>query len=164
MELPSVTVASHLRTITGDFIPIAQVESYDGDCDHMAGAVVISSRIGEFMTTAMWDDLNWIWPLLVQALDEARTHETGMRWFPGQPLKFTAELTADGSELVMSLKGGSTNAGMQVDAPIFYRTFRDAFNECVEHLERLCPGSAALYRSEIRMTDAWTDGRSSEST
>jgi hypothetical protein len=101
-----VEVRSYVR-IGKDFQPIKEVHRYKGDCQYVRGAISLVIDGIDTLGVDLWDDVNWLWPFIVQALDECRRTGSGKRGFPDQPISFKAETAWTGHVLVSVTDGGT---------------------------------------------------------
>lgn len=58
----------------------------------MPGAISLTVDGVELLGPELWDDVNWLWPFVILALDECRRSGAGQRYFPDQPIEFFREL------------------------------------------------------------------------
>lgn len=94
-----VQIQSYVR-IGEEFQPIQDVTRYDGGSMYVPGAVSLVVDEVELIGIELWDDINWLWPLIVQAVDDCRTTGTGKRGFPDQPISVKVEAAWPGHALV----------------------------------------------------------------
>ncbi|MFI6680468.1 hypothetical protein [Kribbella sp. NPDC050470] len=62
-----------------DFLPIQEAQRYDGDGVYVPGAASLVIDGVEVLGIDLWDDVNWLWPFIVQALDDCRRAGAGRR-------------------------------------------------------------------------------------
>jgi hypothetical protein len=135
-----VKVASFVRS-GSTFVPIENLERYDGDPDHVAGAVSLTVDGTELLGTELWDDVNWLWPFIVQALDEYRRTGSGKRGFPDQPISFSAESAWNETALLKVFDGESIDRSSAVPNEDLFKEVARAGILFFDELQRLCPGT-----------------------
>jgi hypothetical protein len=123
------------------FLPVSEVARYDGDCYYVPGALSLIIDGAEMLGTDLWDDVNWLWPLVVQALDECRRTGFGRRGFPDQPISFKAELAWAGNVLVTVTDGESIDRSAVAPADELYQVVAREGVQFFNELQRLCPGN-----------------------
>lgn len=128
-----------LRAADGSFERFAGVERYDGDPRRVEGAVTIHVDGKPLLTRAEWDELDWLWPFLVQAVDEAQATGEGERCFPDQPIRFRVERLPTGRFLA-SVGLGEERRGASADAGEFVRAIAAAGLAFFEHRDRIIRG------------------------
>lgn len=131
-----VRIQSYVR-IGGDFHPIEDVKRYDGDPDYVPGAVSLVVDDVELMGVDLWDDINWLWPLMVQAVDDCRRRGAGKRGFPDQPISFKVEDAWPGHMLV-SVVSDSFERKAVAPEKEFYDAFASAGLAFFAELQRIC--------------------------
>jgi hypothetical protein len=82
----TVSIESLLRVSGDRFERISAIERYRGDPRHVEGAILLSVNDVEVLSSDLWDDVNWLWPFVIQAADEARREGAGQTYFPDQPI------------------------------------------------------------------------------
>lgn len=100
----SVDVNTFLRTPSGP-IPIAEVQRYDGQVNYVEGSIVLDVDGCELLSHDLWDDVNWLWPFVVQAVDEALRTGFGEFYFPDQPILFEDVSKGDPDRLAEQAMG-----------------------------------------------------------
>ena len=123
------------------FSPVSEVLRYEEDCYYVAGAVSLVIDGSEMLGTDLWDDVNWLWPLLVQALDDCRRTGLGRRGFPDQPISFKAQLAWAGNVLVTVSDGGAINRSAVAPAEELYQVVAREGLHFFNELQRLCPAN-----------------------
>ncbi len=108
----SVEVKTYLRTPSGP-VHIVDVQRYDGDAAWVPGSIVLNVDGVELLSHDLWDDVNWLWPLVVQAVDESLRTGSGERYFPDQPILFGAK--SQGSRMLLTVKGSSRDRSVSAD-------------------------------------------------
>ena len=61
-----VIVKSFLRDAEGSFEGVSSVSGFSGDCRYVSGAISFKVDGAELLGPELWDDVNWLWPLVVQ--------------------------------------------------------------------------------------------------
>ena len=102
----------------------------------------------------LWDDVNWLWPLVVQALDECRRTGSGKRGFPDQPISFKAENAWSHHTLVTVTDGQSLNRAVAAASDELFEEAAHAGLGFFAALERLCPRSD-IGREEREILESW---------
>jgi hypothetical protein len=149
----AVVIDTCLRTGSDGFRSIRQLERYDGDPDHVEGAIVMTIDGVPLLSEADWDDVDWLWPSVVQAAEECRITGAGERRFPDQPVLFSARRLATGRLLVSVQLGDETRAAT-TQATEFYRALAAAGTEFFNHHRRLVRGSGGHER-EAALLRTW---------
>ena len=153
--MSTVNINSYLRLNDGHFIPFDDVDSYSGDCQYVPGAIVFAIGSVEVLSLALWDDINWLWPYVVQALDECRRNGHGQRFFPDQPLRFRAEALGSSGQLLVSVKGGAINNRAVGPAHDIYVEAARAALAFFADLHRVCPAAGLIDGDIIETAKSW---------
>ena len=149
-----IRVESYVRS-GEDFLPVQKVGRYAGDCMYMPGAISFVVDEVELMGVDLWDDVNWLWPLVIQALDDCRRTGSGKRGFPDQPISFTAEMAWQGNVLLTVSDGDSINRTAVARADEVFEAVARAGVDFFGHSQTLCPGSD-VGREERAVLDLWS--------
>lgn len=80
-----VQVEIYVRT-GGGFRQVSEVTHYGDVCQYVQGAISLAIDRAELLGFELWDDVKWLWPFIVQAIEECRRNGTGRRGFPDQPI------------------------------------------------------------------------------
>src|SRR4051812_37625122 len=110
----AVEIETYLRSRTGVFIPVAQVHRHTGDPRWMEGAIEFTVDGQAVLDRALWDDVNWLWPSVIQAVDDCLAYGAGQRYFPDQPIIFRVE-QAGPHRLVFRVDGGAVHRVVSAD-------------------------------------------------
>ncbi|WP_423463948.1 hypothetical protein ACO229_04550 [Promicromonospora sp. MS192] len=140
-----VEATSYVRA-DGEFRAIAQASHHDGDCDYVPGAISLKVDGVELLGLDLWDDVNWLWPLVIQALDEFRHSGSGKRYFPDQPIAIIVEAAPWGGNLLLTVTTSDKSIHRTAVAPRdeLFETVARAGAHFFRELGRLCgPESAA---------------------
>ncbi|WP_166882190.1 hypothetical protein [Massilia mucilaginosa] len=81
------TVLKHGR----GFVPLEDWQGKVADSDYVAGALILSLDGNIILDESLCDDINWLWPLIVNGLPDlldGKDTETG---FPDQPITFSVK-------------------------------------------------------------------------
>lgn len=149
-----VRIQSYVR-IGAEFQPIQDIKRYDGDSMYVPGAVSLVVDEVELMGIELWDDINWLWPFIVQAVDDYRKTGTGKRGFPDQPISFKVEAAWPGHALV-SVVSDSFEHKAVVPEDELYSAVAHAGLTFFTELQRICSeyeGDDA----EIGVLRSWLD-------
>ena len=71
------------------FIPIEQWQGKLTDADYVAGALIVTLDGTVILDESLWDDINWLWPLIVNGLPDLLDGKDVMTRFPDQPISFS---------------------------------------------------------------------------
>ncbi|WP_258724744.1 hypothetical protein [Cellulomonas sp. NS3] len=153
-----VTAASYVR-VDGEFRPIRDAERHDDSCRWVPGAISLTVDGVELMGVTLWDDVNWLWPFVVQALDECRRSGSGQRAFPSQGIYFGASALRGGADLLLRVTtpDGSIDRRAVAPADKLYVTVARAGIEFFEELRRLCGSEADPSVQEEAPLRRWLD-------
>lgn len=153
-----VEVRSFVRVGEGSFLAIGEVPRLAGDCMYVPGAISLVVDGVELFGLDLWDDVNWLWPLMVQALDECRQTGSGKRGFPDQPISITAERAWLGHTLLRVTDGASIDrSAVAPDEELFEAVALAGLRFFIE-LRRLCPDED-MGREERDILEAWLTNR-----
>jgi hypothetical protein len=114
-----VDVSTHIGNPTRGFTPIVPVDRYEGEPDDVEGAFCLTIDGVRVTTLEEWDDVNWLWPFVVNASDECERSGRGETMFSDQPLRFSLERIGSSDRIRVAAAG-----------LVFF-----------DELERLIPGS-----------------------
>ena len=94
----------------------------------------------EVFGTDIWDDINWLWPLFVQALEECRQTGAGVRAFPDQPISINVERDrARPSHTLLRVNDGDKiRRGALAPSVDLYNAVAHAGTTFFEELGRFC--------------------------
>ncbi|GEL98530.1 hypothetical protein [Cellulomonas terrae] len=133
-----VRVESYVR-VQGAFRPIRSVQRYDDSTEHVPGAISLLVDEVELLGVELWDDVNWLWPYVVKALDDCRRTGSGKRYFPDQPIAFEAKkLPRAGSVLLTVRDAGSLHRSVRAPLGELYEEVGRAGLDFFQELRRLC--------------------------
>lgn len=155
-----IDVRSYLRVNDGKFVPFEDVEAFSGDCRWVPGAIVFRIGDTEVLSLELWDDINWLWPYVVQALDDCRRVGEGERFFPSQPLRFRAESLGGSGQIRLSVTGGSIENRAVGLADEIYGSVAQAVLVFFEALHRLCPPADPADARIIDTVEDWIEAES----
>ena len=144
-----VQMASLVR-VDGEFTPVSEAGRHDGDCEYVPGAISLIVDGVELLGTDLWDDVNWLWPFIVQALDECRQSGSGTRNFPDQPIAFKAEKAQWGGNVILTVATSDKSIHRTAVAPgdELYEVAARAGVEFFGELRRLCGPDPASAKEE----------------
>lgn len=150
-----------LVRVDGEFRLVAEVERHDKDCEYLPGAISLAVDGVELFGPELWDDVNWLWPYVVQALHECRESGVGRRHFPDQPITFLAEKAQWSGNVLLTVTTSDRSIHRSVVAPEgeLYEVVARAGVEFFRHLRRLC-GSDAMGAEEEAIVMSWLGGPS----
>lgn len=154
--MTGVVVETYLRDGGGAFTPVAEVVRYDGDQRHVPGAIELVVDGQPVLDRELWDDVDWLWPLVVQAVDDGLRTGVGERWFPDQPILVRVERSG-AHRLLLTVTGGPVHRVVSADRAALARAVAAGARDFFGHLERLVPGtgSAPAVVAEVARVDAW---------
>lgn len=147
-----VAVESYVR-VDSEFRLIREVERHDGSCDYVPGAISLSVDGVELLGLALWDEINWLWPYVIQALDECRRSGSGKRYFPDQPILFSAETAGWAGHVLLRVTTSSKSIDRSAVAPAdeLYGVVARAGIDFIEELRRLCGPEPASAKEETAL-------------
>lgn len=135
-----IHVQSYVR-VGRDLRPVGELLSFDGDCMYVPGAISLIVDGIEVFGMDLWDDINWLWPYVVQAFDECRRTGLGKRGFPDQPISFIVENAWAGNLLLTVTDGESINRTVVAPADELFEVVARAGLDFFTQLQRLCPAN-----------------------
>lgn len=150
----SVEIETYLRSASGDFVLVADVPDYSGDNRHVSGAINFVVDGQHVLDQELWDDVDWLWPYVVQAIDECVTSGHGERYFPDQPVLFRADRCGE-SRLMLKVEGGPIHRVVSADRREVLAAVAAAALDFFAHLERLIPGTYAVVVQEVERIESW---------
>lgn len=152
-----ISIKTYIR-LDGQFRPVREVESHDGTCEYVPGAISMSVDGTEVLGLDLWDDVNWLWPFIVQALDECRRTGAGKRFFPDQPIVFRAEKMKWAGNVMITVVNSSKSVNRTVVAPAneLYQVLAQSGIEFFQELRRLCGPDPASEKDE-RTLKEWLE-------
>ena len=132
--------------------------AHDGACDYVPGAISLTVDGAELLGDGLWDDVNWLWPGIVGALEECRRSGSGTSWFPDQPIVFGAESLRRPGYLKVSVTTADRSIHRAAVAPsdAVYEAVARAGLTFFAALARLC-GSSGASREEAELR-RWLQG------
>jgi hypothetical protein len=152
----TVEINTYIRDEAGAFVPCSELIRYGGDLRHVAGYISFVVDGQPLLDEALWDDVDWLWPYVVQALDECLRDGVGERFFPDQPIRFRAERIG-GDRVLLRVNGGSVDRAVTAGRVETVAAVADAARTFFAELERLVPGSGTADRTEVERITQWSD-------
>ena len=134
-----VQIRSFVRRDDGSFLEIGDVVAHRGDCMYLPGAVSFTVDGVELFGLDLWDDVNWLWPLLVQVFVDCRGAGSGKRGFPDQPISISAERSWADHTLIRVTDGAAINRSAVAPDRELFESLAAAGSEFFRELRRLCP-------------------------
>ncbi|MFV0460786.1 MAG: hypothetical protein ACK5MT_18680 [Actinomycetales bacterium] len=134
-----VQIRSFVRNDDGSFLEIGDVAAHPGDCMYIPGAVSFTVDGVELFGLDLWDDVNWLWPLMVHAFADCRSTGSGKRGFPDQPISITAERAWADHTLIRVTDGAAINRSAVAPDGELFESLAVAGAEFFRELGRLCP-------------------------
>jgi len=151
----AVNVSTYIGNPDRGFTPIADVGRYERDPEYVEGALCLTIDGVPVMTREEWDDVNWLWPFLVNASDECARGGRGETMFPDQPLCFSLERIGSSDRLCVSLTGNGLSRSAVATGREYYAAIAAAGLEFFEELERLVPGSKHDVARQVAVLEGW---------
>ncbi|NTW38875.1 MAG: hypothetical protein HGA44_03135 [Cellulomonadaceae bacterium] len=149
-----VQIMSFVRRGDGTFVEIAGAADHAGECEYLPGAVSFRVDGTELFGLELWDDVNWLWPLMVQVFADCRRSGSGKRWFPDQPISMTAERVSPEHVLVRVTNGSAINRSAVAPADELFQALAVAGLHFFGELHRLCPDSV-VDQQEREVLASW---------
>ncbi len=130
-------------------------------CEYVDGAIVLEVAGIAVLSLELWDDIDWLWPFVVQAFDDCRRLGAGERYFPSQPLLFSVNALGRSGLIRISVSGGEIQNSAIGPAHEIYRAVAGAALAFYEHLRGYCPADPAAERA-ISTAASWLGEGSTE--
>ena len=149
----TVVITTYLRDRRGRLQNIRDVETYKASKDYVEGVVALSIHGAVIISEQDWDDINFLWPDMVQAAEECRNTgagETVLRR-PAGPVPGRAP--AGGPAAGLAALGEQRRAA-SVDAGEFHRALAAAGLEYFAFERRCLRGEAT---DEPAVLQRWLD-------
>ena len=89
VEVRSFLMQKHKRNTT--FIPIEDWSSSLRGRSFIEGALELTIGGKPLMTQAMWDEIDFLWPMTIKGIEELATRGSASVWFPDQPIELVFE-------------------------------------------------------------------------
>lgn len=161
--MTTIEIETFIR-VAGKFVPVADVTRYQGARNYVEGAISLTIDDTEVFGLDLWDDVNWLWPLVIQAFEDCRNSGLGKRWFPDQPLSIVVEEIWGGKTRIKVADGTPSRRSAVAPSAELYTAVGRAANEFFSKLQRLVPGT--YYGSyETSIIGRWNEsGRGSGSS
>lgn len=150
----SVVVTSWLRDPHGAFVPLGSAQP--ASCAYISGSIVLEVGGVEVLSLELWDDIDWLWPFVVQAFDDCRTLGAGERYFPSQPLLFRAESLGKSGLIRVSVSGGEIHNSAVGPGGEIFQAVGEAVLAFYGHLRDCCPPDVAS-QEIIDTAASWLD-------
>jgi len=83
-----VTVQSFLR-FDEAIVPVESFSGTIGQTEHILGSLELQINGRVILSRQCWDDINWLWPLLVSKTLEVLQGKAAELWYPDQPISVT---------------------------------------------------------------------------
>jgi hypothetical protein len=158
----SVEVASFVNISDGVFVPIGLADRHDGTSRHVPGYIRFSIDGVDVLNEVLWDDVDWLWPFVVQAVDECLRTGTGQRGFPSQSIEFQVDALPGGRLRfsVFTSAGDKQYAKAVGDRHEVLAALRAGALTFWRELERISPGATKGTHREMAIVEAWPEGPS----
>lgn len=135
---PRVRVETFVR-VDGEFRPVGELTRYDGSCTYVPGAIVLAVDEFAVLSLDLWDDVDWLWPFVIQALDECRRTGSGRTMFPDQPITFSAEtMPRRPAYLLVSVTSSTSRRRVVAPADELYAAVARAGQAWFDQFGRFC--------------------------
>ena len=149
-----VEIESYLRVGSDHFVPIALVDHYQGDLTWLPGAIVLSIEGVEILSFDLWDDINWLWPFIINDISEYLSTGVGEGYFPDQPLRLRIERLGPLHTRV-SVRGGDIHRQAVGLHDEFLEQVAVAGEEFFSHLRRLGSDSSHANERSLAQIKSW---------
>lgn len=83
---PAVTVRSFMK-VGDSFVPVEEFEGPIVNRDYILGSIEMTAGRKTLISRDVFDDINWLWPFVLQALEEVIAGRVGSRSYPDMPLE-----------------------------------------------------------------------------
>lgn len=104
--MTSVVVETYLH-VGGEMQRLRADAPAVGDGEYVQGAVRLVVDEVEVLSTDLRTDVDWLWPLVVDAVDGYRRTGHGSVLFPDQPITFTLQTVRGPREVLVQVAGGA---------------------------------------------------------
>lgn len=140
--------------VQDELIPISEISSLDGEGTYVFGAITLIIGGEALLSDDMRDDINWLWPYLVETIEKCRTGEPAQCYFPSCPLVFSAALV--GQEFIqLSVSGRGVDRSLLVDSSIALREIGSHALAFFAHYHRLFPNQSAVDLDVLTVAESW---------
>ncbi|GAB3624636.1 hypothetical protein GCM10027418_27210 [Mariniluteicoccus endophyticus] len=143
-----------MRRGDGSFLEICEVSEHAGDCMYLTGALSFTVDGVELFGLDLWDDINWLWPLLVLVFADYRRTGSGKQWFPDQAISITAERAWVGHTLIRVTDGATINRSAVAPDGELFEALVASGSEFFRAWRRLCPADPTGVQEE-RILGSW---------
>ncbi len=159
--MSSVEVMTYLRQTDGALVPLEDCGPIARrDCSYLPGSIAVTIDGAAIVPSSLWDDVNWLWPSVVSAVDDYRRTGWGEVKFPSQPITFRLEKMSGWKPMVrVTVVAGKDRQRAIGDPDAFCTSVAAAGLEFFEtYLER-CPSQTGEAEA-IATIDSWGLGGS----
>ena len=148
-----------IKTLLGNprtgFTPIEDVARFEGDPNYVEGALCMDIDGIPLITAEYWDDVNWLWPFVVEASQACEETGHGETLFPDQGIEFRLDRLGDSGRVRASLTSSNDSRAAVMMASEFYPALAHAGLHFFGHLERLVPAAADVDGEQIAALRRW---------
>lgn len=142
-------MGSFVRRGDGTFVEIAEAADHAGECEYLPGAVSLRVDGTELFGLDLWDDVNWLWPFMVQVFADCRRTGSGKGGFPDQPISITAQRVWSEHILIRVTDGSVINRSAVAPAGELFQTLAVAGSHFFGELRRLCPDNVVDQQERV---------------
>ncbi|MEM9522072.1 MAG: hypothetical protein AAGA37_22375 [Actinomycetota bacterium] len=153
----NINIQTFYRNGNGTFVPIAALPNRKKvDCEYLSGGITMTIGHVDLITLELWDDINWLWPFIVQSLSVCLESGHGGRYFPSQPVKFDSYSNRAQGQLVLTVKGPQFERTAYARAEELLPKVANEVRSFYRHYGEACTMDASCDQI-LALVDGWED-------
>jgi len=143
-----IFVSTYLRRQDEELVALSEFAGTPEDCEYIAGSIEIRVGYTVLLSRSVWDDVNWIWPLAMNAVEDFLNNGDGNFSFPDQPIDVRfGEAATQTVAIVVEVPGSDSMSGT-CDRASFINGMCSACIEAMAVFQALCPENTEEFRRE----------------
>ena len=136
-----------------EFVSIEEWCGPISDPHYIEGAVVMSYEGKTLMGENLWDDVNYMWPYLINGLSEILEGKDWHTWFPDQPITFSVEHISPDWLLLHVYAEDEEYVKKKVPKFEYLSEMVRAGRDFLSRLYRICPAADLPFEHYARLLD-----------
>ena len=109
----------------------------------------------QVLSLELWDDVNWLWPFIVQAFDECQRLGVGECFFPSQPIRFHVSSIGSTGQIRVLVEGGSIRKVAIAQSSEIFPAVAQGALAFFAALHKICPSPGLADKEIIDLAQSW---------
>ena len=146
--------ATLIRRDDGTFVDLAEATAPELASRWIRGAIELTINGVPLLDRDLWDDVNWLWPMLIQSLLDCERTGYGERMFPSQPISIVARGSGK-QRLTVSVSDSTVSRTAQGEVAAVLRTVGTGAWTFFSDLAERSPDAIAGCEEERAVAQRW---------